>query len=105
MGCLEIRDLDLRMGECQRKNKGNADGLSLNLRMGKCQRKNKGNADGRQRKNKGNDNGLSHDLRMGECQRKNKGNADGLSLDQGSRSKDGGMSEKQQHIKMLQRNM
>ena len=34
-----------------------------------------------------------------DCQRKNKGNADGLSRDQGSRSKDGGMSEKQQHIK------
>ena len=85
MGCLEIRDLDLRMGECQRKNKGNADG--------------------RQRKNKGNADGLSRDLRMGECQRKNKGNADGLSRDQGSRSKDGGMSEKQQHIKTLQGNM
>ena len=32
-------------------------------------------------------------------------NADGLSRDQGSQSKDGGMSEKQQHIKMLQGNM
>ena len=42
-----------------------------------------------------------HDLRMGECQRKNKGNADGLSHDQGSRSKDGGMSEKEQPIETL----
>ena len=40
-----------------------------------------------------------------DCQRKNKGNADGLSRDQGSRSKDGRMSEKQQHIKTLQGNM
>ena len=38
---------------------------------------------------------------VNSCQRKNKGNADGLSQDQGSRFKDGGMSEKQQHIKML----
>ena len=35
------------------------------------------------------------------CQRKNKGNANGLSHDQGSRSKDGGMSEKEQHIETL----